>query len=92
MNTSYVGFHAQRTLSDSVEANSQVVYNDVRFEVGGAYDAGSGNFICPVNGYYFFSVSCFSDVSFTIGSKFVYLHAFIHKKVLVFRTTTRWEN
>ena len=66
VNTSYVGFFAQRTVSDEVAAYGQVAYNDVITEVGGAYDAASGSFVCPVNGYYFFTVTVTSDVSVSL--------------------------
>ena len=62
LNTTYVGFHAQRTTTTDIAPWGQVVYNNVITNVGGAYDGNTGNFFCPVTGYYMFSVSVCSDV------------------------------
>ena len=61
VNTTYVGFHAVRTSSDDVDSGGVVVYDSVYMDVGAAYNAGNGIFTCPVIGYYYFAVTCYTE-------------------------------
>ena len=61
-NVTYVGFSAYRSSGDRVGGWQRIPYDTVITEVGGAYDPSTGIFTCPVNGYYYFSLSSFSTV------------------------------
>lgn len=63
VNVTYIAFSAHRSDTEQVEPGERIIYNSVRMNVGGAYDAGNGVFTCPINGYYFFSITSFSLVS-----------------------------
>ena len=74
VNVTYVGFSAYRDNSESISDWARIPYNVVQTDVGGAYDASTGIFTCPVDGFYFFSLSAFSDVRDTaiIASQFTF--------------------
>ena len=72
-----VAFSAWRASRDAVSSGAVIIYENVDVNVGGAYDAATGIFTCPVDGYYMFSVftmtesgaSIFLVISFSVLRK-----------------------
>lgn len=56
-----VAFKAHLSQAISPAANQRIVFDDVQFNLGGAYHSHLGGFLAPVNGTYMFSVSVCSD-------------------------------
>ena len=56
-----VAFSAWRGSRNVVGTGAVVVYENVDVNVGGAYDAATGIFTCPVNGYYMFHVYAMTE-------------------------------
>ena len=60
--TTYIGFSAHRNDGSDVAHNERIVFEHVTTNLGGGYDPTTGIFTCPISGYYFVSVTTFSQV------------------------------
>ncbi|KAH9489923.1 hypothetical protein Btru_038462 [Bulinus truncatus] len=76
-----VGFCATH-IDAKLEANSQVIYRKVITNAGGAYDANTGVFTCPIKGLYSFTVGALSTPDNTLvldlyvnGRNLISIHA-----------------
>ena len=52
-----MAFTAAATSHQEVETGERYVFANVMTTVGGGYDADSSEFICPLDGYYMFTIS-----------------------------------
>ena len=59
--SSAVGFTASPMVERSYDADETVLFDDVLTNIGGAYDAASSVFTCPINGLYLFSMTLHAD-------------------------------
>ena len=54
-------FAAYRTVTASVAAGGIVIWDMELYDASNSYNPATGVFTCPTSGYYFFSVSVYSD-------------------------------
>ena len=64
-------FSAYRSSDTEVAGGSTVIFDSERYDVSSSYDTASGVFTCPVDGYYFFSLSVFSRTNGEVVSSYL---------------------
>ena len=57
-----VGFSAYSTMTRSYNSNEIVIFDELNSNFGQYFDVDSNTFVCPYDGIYWFSVSCYNDV------------------------------
>ena len=62
MSDPIVAFTAAATSDQEVEIGERYVFDNVLTNVGGGYDSDSSEFICPLDGYYMFTISIMSQI------------------------------
>jgi hypothetical protein len=62
-----VGFHATGLQNETVDKGQPLIFNDVAYNSGKAYNASSGSFIVPVDGVYMFLATTMNGADFALN-------------------------